>query len=154
MVLRTTIYDAKNPPPEWVLKISGLMKVERRVASEDVVAVFVIEFFYLHIISTYEEIMQNVRSCLCKCSFLSVSFLFNVRLCSFLFVLRCKRKQKETKRTDDALNPVRKHTRPNSKTGQSLSGFADVALRSTAEVLLRLQDYRKGCYLPFLRTSA
>ena len=140
MVLRTTIYDAKNPPPEWVLKISGLMKVERRVASEDVVAVFVIEFFYLHIISTYEEIMQNVRSCLCKCS--------------FLFVLRCKRKQKETKRTDDALNPVRKHTRPNSKTGQSLSGFADVALRSTAEVLLRLQDYRKGCYLPFLRTSA
>lgn len=72
--------------------------------------------------------LQNARSYLYHCSFLSVSVLLNVRLCSFLFVLRCKRKQKETKRTNGALNPVRKRTGPNSKTGQALPGFVDAGL--------------------------
>lgn len=90
--LRATIYDAKNPPPEWVLKIRDLMRVEMSRTRVEMATAQIIEIFYLCINSTYEEIMQNTRSRLCKCLFLSVSFLFNVRLCSFLFLLQCKRK--------------------------------------------------------------
>ena len=82
----------KKSPPEWVLRISGLMRVEMSWVRVEMAMAQLIEIFYLCINSTYEEIMQNARSRLCKCSFLSVSFLFNVRLCSFLFLLRCKGK--------------------------------------------------------------
>ena len=74
--LCATIYDAKNPPPEWMLRISGLMRVEMSRARVEMDTAQLIEIFYLCINSTYEEITQNARSRLCKCSFLPVSFLF------------------------------------------------------------------------------